>query len=356
MYQIVLCFLTSFFITYAAIPSIIKIAKVKMLVDEPGGRRSHILNIPTLGGIAIFAGVIFSIILWTPFEHFGKLQYILCSFIIIFLIGAKDDILPLTPYKKMLGQIFACGLLVFLSNIRITSFYGIFFIDEIPYWLSILLSFFTLLVIINAFNFIDGINGLAAGLGILISATFGSWFYLTDQLVLAILSFALVGALSAFLKYNVTPAKIFMGDTGALLIGTICGIMTIQFIELHKNPAIPEFQMESGPSVAIGILFIPLYDMLRVFVLRTIKAQSPFHADRTHIHHKMIDAGLTHLQASCILVGANLLVIVGVIQFRVIGNFYLLLSLTTLSLILTLILWLLPKVKKPNVNDSIAAE
>ena len=158
MYDIILSFITAFLLVYLAIPSIINIAKVKHLYDVPDHRKSHDEVVPTLGGVAIFAGVIFSIILWTPFEVFGDLQYILCSFIIIFLIGAKDDILPMSPYRKMMGQIFACFILVFKAQVRLTSLYGIFGVYEMPEIASILLSMFTILVIINAFNLIDGIN------------------------------------------------------------------------------------------------------------------------------------------------------------------------------------------------------
>jgi len=134
-------------------------------MDEPDDRRSHNVSTPSLGGIGIFAGTLFSIILWTPFNYFGDLQYILCAFIIIFLIGAKDDIDPISPSKKFLGELFAAGILVFRANVRLTSLYGFFGIYEIPELASILLSIFTIIVIINAFNLIDGINGLSGSLG-----------------------------------------------------------------------------------------------------------------------------------------------------------------------------------------------
>ncbi len=338
MYHIVLSFLTSFILTYVAIPSIIKIAREKRLMDEPGGRRVHQNSIPTLGGIAIFAGVIFSIILWTPFQVFGNLQYILCAFIIIFLIGAKDDIIPITPYKKLLGQLFACSILVFIAKIRLTGMYGIFGFYWIPEWLAVSLSIFTLLVIVNSFNLIDGINGLSAGLGILICMTFGLWFYITDQIILCMLSFSLIGSLTAFLKYNVTPAKIFMGDTGSLLVGLICGILAIRFIELHKDIPSVEYKFISAPAVAIGILFIPLYDMLRVFIVRIISGKSPFHPDRLHVHHMMLDAGCSHMQASLILVSVNALSIFLVLQFRDLGNMKLLIILFSLGLTMTFVL------------------
>ena len=158
MYDIILSFITAFILVYMAIPSIINIARVKQLYDVPDARKSHEEVVPTLGGVAIFAGVIFSIILWTPFDVFGDLQYILCAFIIIFLIGAKDDILPMSPYRKLLGQILACFILVFKAQVRLTSLYGIFGVYDIPLVTSIILSTFTILVIINAFNLIDDIR------------------------------------------------------------------------------------------------------------------------------------------------------------------------------------------------------
>ena len=201
MYHLILCFITSFLVTYIAIPSIITVARVKKLTDEPEERRAHRKSVPTLGGIAIFSGVIFSIILWTPFQVFGNLQYILCAMVILFLIGAKDDIIPLDPYKKMTGQVFAACILVFKANIRITSLYGLLGINDIPGWLSILLSIFTILVIINAMNLIDGVNALCASVGIIICVTLGFWFKAVDQTVFAIIAAALVGAFRSFFHF-----------------------------------------------------------------------------------------------------------------------------------------------------------
>ena len=147
MYDIILAFITSFALTFLAIPSIISVAKKKKLFDEPGERRSHTVSTPSLGGIGIFAGTLFSIILWTPFQYFGDLQYILCSFIIIFLIGAKDDIDPISPTKKFLGELFAAAILVFRANVRLTSLYGIFSVGELPYIWSVVLSIFTIIAV-----------------------------------------------------------------------------------------------------------------------------------------------------------------------------------------------------------------
>ena len=353
MYDIILSFLTAFMLTYFAIPSIINIAKKKNLCDEPGDRRSHSESTPSLGGIAIFAGVIFSIILWTPFELFGDLQYILCSFIIIFLIGAKDDILPISPNKKLIGEVLAAAILVFKSNVKLTSFYGLFGIGELPEIVSILLSIFVIIVIINAFNLIDGINGLSGSIATLISVTLGTWFFLTDQIALALVAFSLAGAVVAFLKYNFTPAKIFMGDTGSLLIGLVCSILAIKFIESHNAlSANHRWAFKAVPAVAVGIMILPLFDTLRVFLMRAMRGKSPFSPDRTHIHHLLIDIGLSHMQATGVLVVVNILFIIMVIALQDIGSAKLLILIIAMAIALTAVLYFSVSRKKLNKQAS----
>ena len=350
MYDIILAFITSFALTYLAIPSIIHIAVKKNLMDEPGDRRSHKVSTPSLGGIGIFAGTLFSIILWTPFEYFGDLQYILCAFIIIFLIGAKDDLDPMSPSKKFIGELFAAGIIVFRAKIQLTSLYGFFGIYEIPEIASIILSMFTIIVIINAFNLIDGINGLSGSLGLLITSVLGIWFYKVGSIEISIVAFSLCGALVAFLKYNITPAKIFMGDTGALLLGLVCSILAIKFIELHNDLVTSPYTFKSAPSVAIAILILPLFDTLRVFVLRIIEGKSPFNPDRKHIHHIMIDLGLSHMQATGVLFLTNILFIILAIMLQDIGNLLLLLVILGLAFVMSYFATRLVEHRKTKAN------
>jgi len=336
MFEIILSFLTAFALTFFAIPSIIHVAKKKNLTDEPGERRSHTESTPSLGGIGIFAGMIFSITLWAPFSTFNDLQYILCAFVIIFLIGVKDDIDPISPKKKLVGEILAAAILVFKSNVKITSFYGLFGISALPEWVAITVSIFTILVIINAFNLIDGINGLSGSISTLIALTFGSWFYLTNQSELAVVAFALAGAVVAFLRYNYTPAKIFMGDTGALLIGLVCSILAIKFMETNKLLDVGSpYRVNSVPAIAIGVLILPLFDTLRVFVTRILNGKSPLYPDRTHIHHLLLDKGLSHMKATSILVFVNAGFIALVFLLQDVGSLYLLLIVLGLAFVLS---------------------
>ncbi len=352
MFDIILSFLTSFLLTFFAIPSIIHVAKVKHLMDDPGERRAHSESTPSLGGIGIFAGVLFAIILWTPFDHFQGLQYILCAFIIIFLIGAKDDILPIEPYKKIVGEIIAALILIFKSNVKITSFYGLFGIQELPEWFAVLFSCFVILVIINAFNLIDGINGLTGAIGSLLCVCFGTWFFLVGRIELAIVGFALVGALMAFLKYNISPAKIFMGDTGSLLTGLICSILAIKFLEVHLSGPSTIYNFSSTPAVVVGFLIIPLFDTIRVFIMRVIRGRSPFQPDRNHIHHLLIDYGLSHSKATLVLLGVNIAFIAIAYQLQNIGTFPLLLVIIAVATFLTAILFF--TVRKKRIDKAAA--
>jgi len=350
MYDIILSFITAFLLVYMAIPSIINIARVKGLYDVPDERKSHQEVVPTLGGVAIFAGVIFSIILWTPFDVFGDLQYILCAFIIIFLIGAKDDILPMSPFRKLLGQILACFILVFKAQVKLTSLYGIFGVYAIPEIPSILLSMFTILVIINAFNLIDGINGLSGSLATLISLTMGTWFFLIDRTDLAIIAFSLAGATIAFLRYNITPARIFMGDTGSMLIGIISAILVIEFIEVHAQIQGSPYAFKAVPAVAVGILILPLFDTAWVFVVRLFRGKSPLTADRSHIHHLLLDAGLSHTQATIVLLAVNFAFILFVVYFQDLGNLNLLIIILLMASSLSAIPYIIARHKNQQVR------
>ncbi len=317
----ILAFLTAFAVTYYVIPSIIRIATEKGLTDEPGERRSHTISTPSLGGIGIFAGVLFSVIAWIPYKLFGGLQYILCSCIVVFLIGVKDDIIPSRPLKKLLGQIFAAGILVHAANVRLTSLYGVFGIGELPVIASYVLSIFTIIVIINAFNLIDGVNGLTGVISIVAASGFGAWFFFADHPEYTILSCALIGSTVAFLKYNWTPAKIFMGDTGSLLLGLLMSVLTIKFIEFHLEVPPGEMHyMPAGPAAAIGALIVPLFDTLRVFITRLARGRSPLQPDRNHIHHLLVDLGLNHVQTTMVLGCIAILFIGLAIALQSFGN------------------------------------
>lgn len=313
MQAVILGFITGFILTFLAIPPIVAVARVKKLYDQPNARSSHSDPTPSLGGIAIFGGMICGIILWTPpLQGFGDLQYILAALLIMFLIGMKDDLLPISPKQKFLAQIMAALILVYKAKVRITHLDGIFGVEALPEMASFTISMIAIVGIINAYNLIDGVNGLAGSVGILACLFFGAFFYSSNHLELAVVAFSTAGAVIAFLKYNFTPAKIFMGDTGALILGTICAIMALRFIEINTAQRVDYyFSFASSPAIALSVLIIPIYDTLRVFTRRMMQGKSPFHPDKTHIHHLLLALGCSHMQTTATLIAANI-VFVGI--------------------------------------------
>ena len=305
-----LSLLTAGLITAFAIPSIIRVSKLKHLFDVPDERKHHKEVIPTLGGMAIFAGMLFAVTFWTDQIQIVELQYIIASLLILFFIGIKDDLVNLRASKKLIGQIIAGIILVHMAEIRLTTFYGMFGIRDLPIWFSYVFSVFTCVVITNAFNLIDGIDCLAGSLGIVGAFTFGLWFHFLEMTQYTILCSALIGSLLAFLWFNKSPAKIFMGDTGSMLIGFIMSLLAIKFIEsVRVLPRDHDYKILSVPVFTCTILIIPLFDTLRVFIVRMAKGKSPFNPDRNHVHHILIDLGLNHMQATASLVLFNIFMI-----------------------------------------------
>jgi UDP-GlcNAc:undecaprenyl-phosphate/decaprenyl-phosphate GlcNAc-1-phosphate transferase len=319
MDNILLSAALGFLITFFAIPIIIQIAKDKKLFDEPDERKVHKTVIPTLGGVGIFAGFIISVLMGVPNGMAAGLQYFAAATIVIFFLGLKDDILILSASKKFIGQLIAAGIIIKFGGIQIINMNGLFGLHEIPHIASVILTFFTIIVITNSFNLIDGVDGLAGSLGILTTLIFGIYFYFAGQLAFSVIALSLAGSLFAFLIYNFSPAKIFMGDTGSLILGLINSILVIKFISVAASPAaiVP---LQAAPAIGFSILMIPLFDTLRVFTLRILNRRSPFSPDRTHIHHFLLDIGFNHKTVTLLCLFANILFIVLAIALRNLGT------------------------------------
>lgn len=320
MLELLLAFVSSLVIVIVAIPTVIRVSYLKHLYDVPDERKSHEKVVPTLGGLAIFAGFMISSSLTIHEQNFNY-NYLVGALMIIFFIGIKDDILITAPIKKLMGQLLAAGILVVLGGVRITSMYGFLGVGELAPEISATLTVFTLVVIMNGFNLIDGINWLSAGVSIVVSSFFGFWFWQTGHEDLAIISASLVGSLLGFMWFNKTPAKIFMGDTGSLIIGLIIGVQTVFFICLSPGSS---WGINSVPIVAFGVLIVPLFDTLRVFIFRALKGKSPLNPDKNHIHHRLLELGFSHIKASVSIMVFNLLFILMVYALRNIGSIQLL--------------------------------
>jgi UDP-N-acetylmuramyl pentapeptide phosphotransferase/UDP-N-acetylglucosamine-1-phosphate transferase len=296
--NIVFPLLTSFIVTYLAIPKIIHFSKLSRLFAFAGERNSHEGEIPIFGGVAIFAGLLFSLVFWAELE---EIQFILVSLIIVFFVGIIDDLLSLSPIRKLIGQILSILVLIYLAELKILSMHNLFGVQDLPDWISVFFTVFVVVVITNSYNLIDGIDGLAGGLGAIASLFFGVIFLLNNDYQYAIISFALLGSLVAFLRYNFYPAKIFMGDTGSLVIGLILSILAIRLINTGITIPYIEYSVDRGPFIAIVLLSVPLYDTFRVFFIRILSGYHPLHPDRNHIHHVLLDLGFGHKKSTLIL-------------------------------------------------------
>jgi UDP-GlcNAc:undecaprenyl-phosphate GlcNAc-1-phosphate transferase len=311
----------SFLITYFAIPSILHVARFRHLYDDLGHfRKTHDHGIPRLGGVAMFVGFTITSLLFCMTDRSLPINYMLTACIILFAMGLKDDLSGVNSSTKFAIQLIVCFILVVLGNIRLTGMYGVFGIHELPYFLSVSLSILIVLMIVNAFNLIDGIDGLAGTTGVIANGTFAALFIYVHQYELAAVSLAMAGAILGFLKFNLTPAKIFMGDTGSLLIGLISAVMAIKFMEVNKaaNESTPA--LFSIPAMTFAILIGPLFDTARVFIIRIMNGVSPFSADRNHMHHRMLKLGFNHLQTTAILASINIISILAVVLFRNYSN------------------------------------
>jgi UDP-GlcNAc:undecaprenyl-phosphate GlcNAc-1-phosphate transferase len=330
---------TSFVIAFLIVPVIIKYSLQKNLVDIPGRRKIHKKVTPSMGGIAIFIGFFISSLIWIDIQSWGTIKFIMVALSVIFFIGVRDDLVPLRWMIKLMGQIMAASLLIFLFDLRIKSFYGLFSIYELPDIVSYLLTYFTIIVITNSFNLIDGLDGLAGTIATLSLIAFGVWFFLIDDFIFSILSFSMVGAIFAFLIFNWEPSEVFMGDTGALVIGMMLAMLTIRFIDLNYN--LPEhypYRFNASIGTAACFIIIPLVDTLRIVLLRILKGQSPFKPDKSHIHHAIMRLGMTHSQTTLILAGAHLFYIGLALIFHNFSERYILTGVIVLSFVLSVTL------------------
>ena len=346
--------LVSFAFGLLALPIVIRIAKAKGLVVRPNKRMSHTGEVPNIGGLGIYFSVMLSYLLF-DYGQVANNQFFLIGVALIMVVGFIDDVLVLTPLAKLLGETVAGLALIGFGDLRLTHLHGIFGIGEIGIVPSYLLSLFVLIGIINAINLIDGVDGLASGLGMLYCLFFAVYFYLVGSTSWSILAICMIGALAVFFIYNVfgNRGKIFMGDSGSLLLGYLITAFVFRFCEQNAYHVVPEeYHMDAAPAVAICVLTVPIFDTIRVSLTRIKHHCSPFKPDKNHIHHLLLRTGLNHFQTTCVLLSVSVLFIGLAILGRNWNIWLLLLADFALATALTLVLWrILNKKLYGNVDD-----
>lgn len=296
-------------------PVIIYLCQHKNLMDEPDARKIHLSRIPNLGGVGMYVAFMISLtalgcIAGRVVTDMRGLLALLCGVTILFFLGTKDDIIGLSPKKKFIGQVAAALVVIVLADLRIRSLEGLLGLGTLPYALSVLFTLFVFLLLINAYNLVDGIDGLAGAIAVSCSLCFGVFFLLNNDPINLLVACILTGVVLGFLKFNLSESeKLFMGDSGTLFIGFALACQAIAFLGLnHSETAI--YNVPNAPVLVLAVLSFPLLDTLRVFLLRILEGRSPFSADRNHIHHRLLEIGLSHIQATLLVVFFNILTIV----------------------------------------------
>ena len=286
-----LTYVMAFVLTLIFIPPVIFMVNRFKLFDRPNARKEHSVPTPTFGGISIFAGTMVALLFWFKFNSHPSTITFFLSMVLLFGVGIMDDLKDLAARYKLVIEAGLASLLA-VSGIRITSFGGLFGINELHIIAQYIITVVTIVGISNAFNLIDGIDGLAGGLGFMSLVTLGIFLTISKDLNYAMIAFALAGALLGFLYFNFNPARIFMGDTGSLVLGFVIAVLCVQLMKvnaLYTTPVVPNIYV-----FTLGIVMIPVFDTLRVFGTRIWRGRSPFSADKTHIHHLVTNKGFTH--------------------------------------------------------------
>ncbi len=315
LFFIIAAFLLSVGTGWVIIPRIVMISKKKRLFDELSARKSHTGMVPRLGGASFFPTFLFAFTLTMGMRYiFGydvaddyfmdslcELMFLLAGSTVLFCVGMADDLTGVGYKGKFLAQTLS-AVLICCSGVEITSLDGLFGIYEIPYWVGIILTVLIIVLLANAYNLIDGIDGLCSGLSLLALLTFGFWFIVHGIYVYAMMAMAMAGVVLVFFFYNVLGKrlKVFMGDTGSLLLGYLIAFLGLKFYSLNVSGEF--FRINAAPAVFLGVVSIPVFDVVRVFCARMSAGLSPFYPDRRHIHHKLLRIGLTHLQSAMVIV------------------------------------------------------
>ena len=294
-----------FVITLMSVPVITTFARKYRLVYVPNQRSSHSIPVPALGGVAIYAGFMISFLL---LRYAGYLESFKVSLVIllIFVIGLVDDLKDLRAWWKMIAFIVLASIISLSQGLSITNLHGFLSISSINGIFSFIITVFVILSILNAINLIDGVDGLAGALGIFILSVLSWIFYKTNHLDYLILTLPMILALFAFLIFNIWGRnfKIFMGDSGSLMLGMVISISLIRFMQL-KHHEVSE-AITVSPVTAFSLVIVPMFDMIHVFIKRILKGRSPFHPGKEHIHHTYIKLGFSHRSVTMILVAYSI--------------------------------------------------
>lgn len=346
--QIILAFLVSLIVSVYSIQRIIRFSNNRNIYDEPGGRKIHTRKISNLGGVGVFMASMFAYFAFSDYALFPRPDTLFSISILLFFIGLKDDLESVKATRRLGYEILCAAFIIYFADVRIVSMYGIFSITELPYWASFMLTSIFIIACINAYNMIDGVDGLLGTLSLLGAGLFGLMFVAAGQYLWALLCASVIGGIFGFLIYNWYPAAVFMGNGGSMFLGTFFACVSLRFMQMgeidlsfFRHSVLIDITMPH--TIALSIISIPIFDMLSVFTIRILNKQSPFEADKRHTHHRLMDLGLSQWQVVFVLFFSNILIILFAYYVQDTGALrsllYTLLFCTSLQLLLMLLHW-----------------
>ena len=310
-YYIIVPALLAFAGTLWIHPKILKISIMKNLVDNPDARKLQRNPVPVMGGMAVFFGILIGLCSSQTMFSSPSVFMLMAAMLIMLYIGTMDDIMDLTPTIRFIIEILIVVWLMYTNKSSINCFWGLWGIDTIPLWISWPLTIFAAVGIINAINLIDGVNGLSSGFCFMASVLFAIVFYKSGNTVMTTLAISAAGAIVPFFLHNVfgNTTKMFIGDGGTLVIGTMMSMFVISILNENTRCAVFAYDGVGLIPLTLSILSIPIFDTLRVMSTRIIRGCSPFHPDKTHLHHLFIDLGFSHVGTTVCILSINFFVV-----------------------------------------------
>ncbi len=299
--QTITAFLLAWGMARLGLPLLIRLARRFRLYDRPNERKVHAAPVSSLGGVALFMACWAGVALLSDAAHMHQWKWIFAGALLMFGTGLADDLLDLPAWQRLLIQWFAASCLYF-GGWQVQWLEGLLGLGLIPRVVEYGLSVFIVMLLVNAWNLIDGVNGLAGSLALLATLLYGGLFLLTGATTEALIALGLAGALLAFLSFNFGyRARIFMGDSGSTVLGFTMAAFALRLCNMDLSSY--HWYLSHSILLAMCVQLIPVIDLMRVAFLRVLRGKSPFHADKTHIHHLLLKLGMSHPGIAVLLTG-----------------------------------------------------
>ena len=301
----------AFIVSMAVYPLVLKYAKNHGIMDNPNARKLQRVPVPVMGGVTVFIGIAVAMSFAISYYSYSRIWVGLSAMAIMMLIGAWDDMKDVPAVLRFLIEIFVVWAMMFLSRTGIDDFHGLWGIEEIDSLLALPLTIVAGVGIVNAINLIDGVDGYSSGFGIMACVLFAILFYSVGAYSVGCLALIIAGALLPFFLHNVFgyKSKMFIGDSGTLMLGT--AFATFVFSTLSKESPCCYLEGKGLSLIAftLAALAIPVFDTLRVMMVRVLRGISPFQPDKTHLHHLFIEMGYSHIGTSVSILTMNLFIV-----------------------------------------------